>query len=80
MSDKTVKIIGWVGVVLIVGAYILVSFSILSPKNILYPLMNLFGSIGIVIEAGSKRDLQPMVINIVWIIIAAIAIASVFFR
>jgi hypothetical protein len=79
MSDKTIKIIGWAGVVFILGAYILVSFSLISPKNIIYPLLNLFGSVGIIIEAGSKRDLQPVVINIFWMIIAVLAISSFLF-
>jgi len=80
MTDRTIKIIGWVGVVLILGAYVLVSFGFLSPKNLLYPILNFFGSIAIIIETGSKKDLQSMVINIVWMIVAVLSIASFFFN
>lgn len=71
------QIIGWIGMVLILAAYFLVSFEILSVENIWYQLMNIVGSIGLVLVASARRDWQPMVLNIIWILIGAVAVLRI---
>ncbi len=66
--------IGWIGMVLIVMAYFLVSFEILTVHNIWFQLMNIVGSLGLVLVASARRDWQPMVLNIIWILIGIVAI------
>lgn len=68
------QIIGWIGMVLILVAYFLVSFDIINVHNIWYQLLNVVGSAGIVMVAMNRHDWQPMVLNIVWILIAVFAI------
>jgi len=68
------QIIGWIGMVLFLVAYFSVSFDILAVHNIWFQLMNIVGSIGLVLVASARRDWQPMVLNIVWILIGVIAI------
>jgi hypothetical protein len=75
MKHKAENLFGWYGVLAILLAYALVSFNIIVAKGIGYQLLNLTGAIGIMIEALYKRDAQPAVLNIVWAIIATIAIA-----
>lgn len=72
-----VEIVGWVGVASIVGAYALVSYGIISPDQLAYQLINLLGAIGIIINSWSKKDYQPVVLNVVWLIIALTAIFTV---
>ena len=79
MRHKTENFIGWIGVVAIVAAYLMVSFKIIEPSNIYYQLMNLAGSICIITEATTKKDYQPIVINVFWGIIAIIAIGIIIF-
>jgi hypothetical protein len=71
---KLIDFLGWYGVVAILGAYALVSFSILAPTNIAYQILNGTGAVAIVLEAGHKRDMQPAVLNGIWAIIALVAI------
>lgn len=73
------QIIGWMGMILIVAAYFLVSFEILTVQNIWFQLMNIIGSFGIVLVAYSRRDWQPMVLNIIWMIIALVSISRMLF-
>jgi hypothetical protein len=80
MRDKLIEIFGWYGTVAIVGAYALVSFSILQPTSIWYQLLNGTGALGIVIVAFHKKDWQPGVLNIIWTVIAVIAIVQILFR
>lgn len=77
MNKRLFQIIGWAGAVLIIGAYFAVSFNLLSARAVPYQAMNILGSLGIVIEASSKKDWQPTVLNIVWIFIGLVAIIRI---
>lgn len=74
-----INLFGWYGTFAIVGAYALVSFGILSSTAILYQVLNLTGSVGILLSSITKKDYQPAVLNIVWTIIAGIAIVRIIF-
>lgn len=66
--------IGWYGTIVIVLAYALVNFNVLSSSNVLYLFLNLTGALGIVYISFKKKTYQPGVLNIVWAIIALIAL------
>jgi hypothetical protein len=68
------QIIGWIGVGLIVGAYGLNVFSVLSASDLVYGMMNLFGAASIIVSSYAKKDLQPVILNAFWILIALIGI------
>ncbi len=74
MKEKLTQVIGWYGTIAIVGAYALTSFGYLSSENIWYQILNGTGAIGIVIISLNKKAYQPAVLNIIWTIIAVIAI------
>lgn len=74
MQKKLTQKIGWVGVVAILLAYSLLNFGILSSSNPTYLGLNFIGAIAIAYEAWSKRDQQPMVLNIIWAVIALLAL------
>ena len=77
-KNRSISIIGWYGVVATVGAYILVSFSMLSPTSLLYQLLNLTGAVGVTIETWVRRDYQPFWLNLIWAVIALVAIVNIF--
>jgi hypothetical protein len=74
---RDISLIGWYGVLAILAAYALVTFSVVNPHNYPYQLLNLTGAISLVIEAYSKRDYQPATLNVVWSIIAIIALIQI---
>jgi hypothetical protein len=79
MNLKTAdEIIGWCGTAVIILAYALVSFGILSPQAVLYQVMNGAGALGVVHISLKKKAYQPGVLNIVWALIAAVAIIRLF--
>ncbi len=77
MLSTIIEVLGWYGTVVIVGAYALTSFGMVSPKSILYQALNFTGSIGIIIAVLPKQAYQPAVLNTVWAIIAALAIGRI---
>jgi len=68
------EIIGWCGTAMILFAYALGSFGILSPATIFYQVLNVIGSLGIMYISLKKKAYQPSVLNIIWAAIALIAI------
>ena len=79
MRKQIVETFGWYGTAAIIGAYALSSFSIIKPDSLIYQILNLTGALGIVTDTWFKKDYQPAVLNIVWSIIAAIAILNILF-
>jgi hypothetical protein len=76
MKKKLIQVFGWYGVVAILLAYALVSFEVILPTHPAYQILNITGSLGLFCEAWSRRDKQPAVLNIVWILVGIIAILT----
>lgn len=75
--SKLIEALGWYGTIAIVGAYALISFSLLSADSLWYQLLNGTGAIGIVIVSFHKRAYQPAVLNCIWTVIALFALAKI---
>lgn len=70
LLDET---IGWYGTCAILITYALVSFDVLSASTFLYQILNATGALGIAYISIKKKAYQPGVLNIIWAIIALIA-------
>lgn len=73
-----VDIVGWYGVIAILLAYGLLSFGVMWPSSLVYQLLNFTGAFGILYEAWVKKDYEPVVLNIIWAVIALIGILRTF--
>ena len=71
------EIIDWGGVILILVAYAFMSFGILPSNSILYQGLNIIGALAIAVTSIKKKDYEPGVLNIIWAIIALIAIIRI---
>ena len=77
---KFIELFGWYGSAAILLAYALVSFSFLQPTSLTFHLLNATGALGIATDALSKKDYQPGVLNVVWVVIALVAMARMLVR
>jgi hypothetical protein len=68
------EIIGWGGAILMLSAYTLLSFGILSSSDVGYQLLNIVGAGGIVYKSLTKKDYPPVVLNVFWGLVALLAI------
>ncbi len=66
MKKILIETAGWYGTVAILGAYALVSFNIIKSASLAYQLLNLTGSLGIIVISASKKVFQSVVLNIIW--------------
>ena len=69
-----VEIIGWIGSVLIVGAYFLNINGKLKSSSVIYIISNLIGGIFFSINTFVHRAFPSMAVNIIWVIIAIAAL------
>ena len=69
-----VEIIGWIGAVLIVGAYFLNINGRLKSSSGVYIISNLFGGIFFTINTLVHQAYPSMIVNIIWVFIAIAAL------
>ncbi len=77
-KSNIAEIIGWYGAMAILLAFGLVSFEVLEPISFWYQFLNFTGAMGIAYISFKKQSYQPGVLNLVWTIIAFIAIMKMF--
>ena len=68
-----VDVLGWIGMVLILGAYFAVSFEKIKSTSVWYQVANLVGAVAIGINTYFYMAYPSTVVNVVWAIIAAAA-------
>ena len=62
-----VELVGWIGALLIIGAYALLSAGRLRSQSLTYHLMNILGAAGFVVNSGWNGALPSAALNVVWI-------------
>jgi len=72
------NIFGWVCTLFILSAFLLNSLSLISATSSAYIFLNVVGGIGVGFIAYRYRNYQSVFINIVWIIIAVIALIKAY--
>lgn len=75
--DIIIQIFGWVGTLLIVSAYFLVSRKIVDAQSRAYQLMNLFGAIGVGMNVFYQEAWPALALQVIWGIIAILALISI---
>lgn len=73
---RSVDLLGWYGTVAILSAYALSSFDLLE-QGLTYQLLNLTGAAGVGLVCWYKRAWQPLGLELVWGLIAALALVRV---
>lgn len=69
--------VGWYGAIATLTAYLLISAGVLHGRDLSYQLLNLTGAIGLATICYFKKTYQPLFVNIIWSLIAIIAIVDI---
>lgn len=70
--------IGWLGAIIFIAAYFLLSMKFISADKPLYHFLNAAGGICLVINALHLSDLPNVVVNTVWTTIAFFAVYRIY--
>ncbi|MCZ2442942.1 MAG: hypothetical protein LC101_04095 [Flavobacteriales bacterium] len=68
------EIIGWGGSAMVVLAYTMIGLRKWDATNLAYQLLNLVGSIMLIVYTVYKDALPPATVNTIWAVIALISI------
>ena len=69
-----VEVAGWIGAALILLAYLLVTIGRLTGQSPAFQWMNLFGALGFVINGWWHRAMPSASLNVIWMLIAGVAL------
>jgi ABC-type multidrug transport system permease subunit len=75
-TPRFAEIAGWYGMLAILLAFALSSFSVLEATSLPYQLINASGAIGLMLIAYYKGVMQNVILNAVWLAVAAITIIT----
>ena len=75
--DILIEIAGWLGALLVLGAYLLVTTGRVSGKSALFQSMNALGSALFILNTWWHGAIPSMVLNIVWLAIGTVALARI---
>jgi len=70
MQSVFYEIIGWMGTVLILGAYLLLTLKKVEVDSKIYQLLNVFGSLALIVNGFVHQAMPSVAINFFWILIA----------
>jgi hypothetical protein len=70
------NIIGWMGAILYIVAYFLLTIQVISSTSLSYHLLNILGALGLIINACHLKDSPNIIVNVVWLLIALMAVIS----
>ena len=71
--EVAIEVVGWAGAVLILLAYLLLSAGRLTGQSLTYQGMNVLGAAGFVINGWWHGALPSAVLNVLWLLIGAVA-------
>ena len=72
-----IEVVGWVGAVLILVAYALLSAGKLSGKSVSYQVMNVVGALGFVLNSGYNGAIPSAALNVIWVGIGVFALTKI---
>jgi len=74
-----ISFIGWSGTVVLIGAYALNSFGIISSQGILYPIFNLYAALALGVRVYADRNYANVTLEVFWGIIAVVSLVRSLF-
>jgi hypothetical protein len=72
--NVSIEAAGWVGAVLILGAYGLVSAGKIDARAPLYQWINIIGAVGLIVNSGWNGALPSTALNVVWLCIGLLTL------
>ena len=74
--DVLIEIVGWIGTACILGTYFATQFKFMQQHGYLYQFLNLIGAVFIMINSYHHSTYANAFLNVIWAIIALVALAN----
>ena len=76
MAELIVEIIGWIGMIIVLLAYFLITWKKIDRESKVYHSMNLFGAFLLGINSFINKAYPPTGLDIAWMLIAIYGLAK----
>ncbi|WP_134087734.1 hypothetical protein [Olivibacter sp. XZL3] len=70
MHLNVIDALGWLGVILCLLAYLLISYDYIRPDDRMYQMLNIAGASGLAVNALYYHDRPNVLVNVLWALIA----------
>jgi hypothetical protein len=77
MHDILIETVGWIGALLILTSYLLLSTGRLAGRSRTYQWMNVAGAAGFVVNSGWNGAIPSAAVNVVWMVIGFYTLWSI---
>jgi hypothetical protein len=77
MTDRPFELVGWIGFILIVSAYLVITIKYLDANSKLYHLMNLTGALCMAANARHNGAKPLYWLNVVWSLVAVVGLLQI---
>ena len=78
--DLWMEVVGWIGAVLILAAYFLLTAGKLTAREPAYQWMNVVGAAGFIANSGWNGAWPSAILNVIWVGIGIVALVRIFGR
>ena len=78
MLDLFMEVVGWIGALLILAAYGLLSAGKLDARSPSYQWLNVVGAVGFILNSGWNGAWPSAALNVIWVGIGAVALVKIF--
>jgi hypothetical protein len=80
LLDLFMEVVGWIGALLILAGYGLLSAGKLDGKSPTYQWLNVIGAIGFIANSAWHQAWPSAVLNVIWVGIGVVALVRIFGR
>ena len=77
MTGTFIDIFGWIGSILLVVAYALISYNKIKADSYFYQTLNIIGSIALIFNTYHYMAYPSTFVNVIWLVIGAVAIFKI---
>ena len=78
--DLLMEVVGWIGAILILAGYFLLSAGKLDARSRLYQWLNVVGAIGFIANSSWNGAWPSAALNVIWVGIGVVALARIAMR
>ena len=78
--DLFMEVVGWIGALLILAGYGLLSAGKLDARSPAYQWLNVIGAVGFILNSGWNGAWPSAALNVVWVGIGLVALVRIFGR
>ena len=75
--DLLMEVVGWIGAILILAGYFLLSAGKLDARSRLYQWLNVVGAIGFIANSSWNGAWPSAALNVIWVGIGVVALARI---